>query len=80
MRTDPSQCQGHQGQRAEIYPSLGTRLRLFIGVHRCLACGRIGQGSLQPANLLVPPQLARTWRCIDRLACRTRRLQRSGPR
>ncbi len=61
------------------YP-LATRLRLRFGVRRCLACGRLGQGSLQPASLLVPPQLARTWRCVDRLACRTRRLERSGPR
>jgi hypothetical protein len=57
-----------------------TWLRLRWGVRRCLACGRLGQGSLQPANLLVPPQLARTWRCVDRLACRTRRLRRSDPR
>ena len=56
--------------------SLLTWLRLRFGVRRCLACGRIGRGSLEPASLLVPPQVARTWRCVDRLACRTRRLQR----
>jgi hypothetical protein len=55
-------------RRLPVYP-LHTRLRLRFGVHRCLACGRIGQGSLQPASLLVPPQVARTWRCADRLAC-----------
>jgi hypothetical protein len=60
--------------------SLGTWLRLRFGVRRCLACGRIGRSSLEPASLLVPLQLARTWRCVDRPACRTRRLQRSGSR
>jgi hypothetical protein len=55
-------------------------LRLRFGIRRCLACGRLGQGSLQPASLLVPPQLARTWWCVDRQACRARRLRRSGSR
>jgi len=58
------------------YPLL-TWPGLRLGVRRCLACGRIGRGSLDPASLLVPPQFARTWRCVDRPACRTRRLQRS---
>jgi hypothetical protein len=56
-------------------PLLGWA-RLCFGVRRCLACGRIGRGSLEPAGLMVPPRVARTWRCVDRLACRTRRLQR----
>jgi hypothetical protein len=59
---------------------LPTWARLRFGLRRCLACGRIGRGSLEPASLRVPPQVARTWRCVDRLACRTRRLQRSVPR
>ncbi len=57
-----------------------TWARLRFGLRRCLACGRIGRGSLEPAGLLVPPQVARTWRCVDRLTCRTRRLQRSESR
>jgi hypothetical protein len=65
--------------RLSAYP-LSTRLRLRFGIHRCLACGRIGQGSLQPASLLVPPHAARTWWCVDRLVCRMRRLERSDLR
>jgi hypothetical protein len=65
--------------RLSAYP-LGTWLRLRFGVHRCLACGRLGQDSLQPASLLVAPEVARTWRCVDRTACRLRRLRRSRSR
>ena len=50
-----------------------TWLRLRLGVRRCLACGRLGNRSLQPAHALVSPARARTWRCTDRLACRQRR-------
>jgi hypothetical protein len=57
-----------------------TWLRLRWGVRRCLVCGQLGQRRLQPASLLVPPQRARTWRCVDRLACRTRVLRRRNPR
>jgi hypothetical protein len=65
--------------RLSVYP-LGTWLRLRFGVRRCLACGRLGQGSLQPANLLVPPHVARTWRCVDLHTCRRRRTSREGRR
>ncbi len=51
-----------------------------VGLHRCLACGRIGIRGFVAASPLVLPHQARTWRCVDRLACRTRRLERSGPR
>lgn len=71
---------GVEGAAPPSANSLGIWLRLRFGVRRCLACGRLGQGSLQPAGLLVAPQLARTWWCVDRLACRMRRLQRSDPR
>ena len=51
-----------------------------LGLHRCLACGRIGISGFAAASPLLLPHQARTWRCVDRLACRTRRLQRSDPR
>ena len=57
-----------------------TRLRLRFGVHRCLACGRLGQGGLEPASPLVAPAAARTWRCNDRVGCRRRRTRREGRR
>ena len=57
-----------------------TWLRLRLGVRRCLACGRLGQGSLEPASPLVSPARARTWRCTDRLGCRRRRTSREGRR
>ena len=57
-----------------------TWLRLRFGIRRCLACGWLGQGSLEPASPLVPPARARTWRCADRLACRRRRIRREGRR
>src|SRR6266536_1387371 len=57
---------------------LATWLRLRFGLRRCLACGRLGQGSLAPASPLVAPARARTWRCVDRLGCRRRRLRREG--
>ena len=59
---------------------LVTWLRLRLGVHRCLACGRLGQGSLEPASPLVSPARARTWRCTDRLGCRRRRTSREERR
>jgi len=57
-----------------------TWLRLRLGVRRCLACGRLGQGSLEPASPLVSPARARTWRCTDRLGCRRRRTSREERR
>jgi len=62
-----------------VHPLL-TWLRLRLGVRRCLACGRLGQGSLEPASLLVPLARARTWRCTDRLGCRRRRTRRDAGR
>jgi len=61
--------------RLSAHP-LSTWLRLRFGLRHCLACGLLGWGGLQPASPLVPPQLARTWRCVDRLNCRTNRLRR----
>jgi hypothetical protein len=55
-------------------------LRLRLGVRRCLACGRLGNGSLAPADPLVSPAWARTWRCSDRDSCRQRRTSREGSR
>lgn len=55
---------------------LATWLRLRLGVRRCLACGRLGNRSLQPAHPLVSPARARTWRCVDRPACQGRRRRR----
>ncbi len=52
---------------------LATWLRLRLGMRHCLACGRLGNRSLQPAHPLLLPARARTWRCTDRLACRQRR-------
>ncbi len=57
-----------------------TWLRLRFGVRRCLACGRLGNGTLQPAHPLVSPARARTWTCVDRLVCRQRRLRREPDR
>jgi hypothetical protein len=57
-----------------------TWLWLRLGVRRCLACGRLGQGGLEPASPLVSPARARTWRCIDRVGCRHRRISREGRR
>jgi hypothetical protein len=57
------------------YP-LATWLRLRFGIRRCLACGQLGNRSLQPAHPLVPPAVARTWVCVDRLVCRHRRQRR----
>jgi hypothetical protein len=54
---------------------LATWVRLRLGVRRCLACGRLGNRTLQPAHPLVSPAKARTWRCVDHLACRQRRLR-----
>jgi len=65
--------------RLSVFP-LGTWLRLRFGVRRCLACGRVGNRSLQPANPLVSPARAQTWRCTDRLGCRGRRTSREGRR
>jgi len=59
---------------------LATWLRLRVGVRRCLACGHLGNRSLQPAHPLVSPAKARTWRCIDRVGCRRRRIRREGRR
>jgi hypothetical protein len=53
-------------------------LWLRFGLRRCLACGRMGNRSLQPAHPLLSAARARTWRCVDQLACRRRRLGR-GP-
>jgi hypothetical protein len=53
-----------------------TWARLRFGVRRCLACGRLGNRSFQPAHALLSPARARSWRCVDRLACRQRRLRR----
>jgi len=61
------------------YP-LGTWVRLRFWLRRCLACGRLGQGSLEPASPLVSLARVRTWRCADRLGCRRRRLRREGRR
>jgi hypothetical protein len=55
---------------------LAMWLRLRFGLRRCLACGQLGNGSLQPAHPLVLPARARTWRCVDRPACQERRLRR----
>jgi hypothetical protein len=68
---------GSPGPAAPLptYP-LATWLRMRLGVRRCLACGQLGNRSLQPAHPLVPPAKARTWRCTDRPACRQRRLRR----
>jgi hypothetical protein len=55
-------------------------LRLHLGVRRCLACGRLGHSSLEPAHPLVSPAWARTWRCSDREGCRQRRTSREGSR
>jgi hypothetical protein len=52
-----------------------TWARLRFGVRRCLACGRLGNPTLQPAHPLVSPAKARTWSCVDRVACRQRRLR-----
>jgi hypothetical protein len=57
-----------------------TWLRLRFGVRRCLACGRLGNGTLQPAHPLVSPARARTWTCVDRLVCRQRRVRREPHR
>jgi hypothetical protein len=57
-----------------------TWLRLRWGVRRCLACGRLGRGSLEPASPLVLPARARTWRCVNRDGCRQRRIRREGRR
>jgi hypothetical protein len=57
-----------------------TWLRLRWGVRRCLACGRLGQGSLEPASPLVLLARARTWRCVNRDGCRQRRIRREGRR
>ncbi len=70
-----------------LFPIVSTRVPLAtaataparFGLHRCLACGRIGIRGFVAASPLVLPHQARTWRCVDRLACRTRRLERSGP-
>jgi len=51
--------------RLSVHP-LSTWLRLRFGLRRCLACGLLGWGGLQPASPLVPAQLARTCRCVDR--------------
>jgi hypothetical protein len=59
---------------------LATWLRLRFGVRRCLACGHLGNRSLQPAHPLVSPVKARTWGCVDRPACRERRLRREPDR
>lgn len=59
---------------------LTTWLRLRFGVRRCLACGRLGNRSLQPTHPLVSPARAQTWSCVDRLACRQRRLRREPDR
>ena len=61
------------------YP-LMTWLRLRFGVRRCLACGHLGNRTLQPAHRLVSPARARTWRCTDRVGCRRRRSSREGRR
>src|SRR6266536_6687723 len=37
-----------------------TWLRLRLGVRRCLACGQLGNRSLQPAHPLVSPPRAQT--------------------
>jgi hypothetical protein len=55
-------------------------LRLRLGVRRCLACGRLGQGGLAPASPLISPASARTWRCTDWVGCRRRRSRREGRR
>ncbi len=55
-------------------------LRVRFGVRRCLACGRLGNRSLQPAHPLVSPARARTWRCTDRDGCRQRRTSKEARR
>jgi hypothetical protein len=57
-----------------------TWLRLRLGVRRCLACGWLGNGSLQPAHPMVLPARARTWRCTDRVGCRGRHTSREARR
>jgi hypothetical protein len=57
-----------------------TWLRQRLGVRRCLACGRLGTRSLQPAHPMVSPARARTWRCTDRVGCRRRRTSREARR
>jgi hypothetical protein len=59
---------------------LATWLRLRLGVRRCLACGQLGNRSLQPAHPSVSPARAWTWRCTDRVGCRRRRTSREGRR
>jgi hypothetical protein len=53
-----------------------TWLQLRFGLRRCLACGHLGNRSLQSAHPLVSPARARTWRCTDRPTCRKRRQRR----
>jgi hypothetical protein len=60
-------------------PCLQVTTQARAGLHRCLACGRVGIRGFAAASPLVLPHQVRTWRCVDRLACRTRRLQRSDP-
>jgi hypothetical protein len=55
-------------------------LRLHFGLRRCLACGRLGNRSLEPAHPLISPAWARTWRCGDRDGCRQRRTSWEGSR
>lgn len=57
-----------------------TWARLRFGVRRCLACGRLGGRSLQPAHPMVSPARARTWRCTDRDGCRQRRTSQEARR
>jgi hypothetical protein len=57
-----------------------TWLRLRLGVRRCLACGRLGNRSLQPAHPLLSPATARTWRCNDRDGCRRHRTRQERGR
>lgn len=56
--------------------SLSAWLRLRFGLRHCLACGLLSWSGLHPASPLVLSQLARTWRCVDRLNRRARRLRR----
>jgi hypothetical protein len=57
-----------------------TWLRLRFGLGRCLACGRLGNRSLQPAHPMVSPATARTWRCTDGDGCRKRRVRQEARR
>jgi hypothetical protein len=57
-----------------------TWARLRFGLRRCLACGRLGNRSLQPAHPLVSPARARTWRCTDRDGCHQRRAHQEARR